>query len=64
MSTSAQLAFEMNADFQPPMGETGSIQYFPYYNNTYLAVAASLTGGNTMAAFVKMIQQWCHEFGT
>ena len=27
----------------------------------YIAVAASLTGGNALAAFVKMIQSWCVE---
>ena len=29
----------------------------------YIAVAASLTGGNALAAFVRMIQLWCMELG-
>ena len=29
----------------------------------YIAVAASLTGGNALAAFVRMVQQWCMELG-
>ena len=29
----------------------------------YIAVAASLNGGNALAAFVRMIQLWCVELG-
>ena len=29
----------------------------------YIAVAASLTGGNALATFVRMIQLWCMELG-
>ena len=29
----------------------------------YIAVAASLTGGNALATFVRMIQLWCVELG-
>jgi sedoheptulokinase len=39
------------------------VEYFPYFNGKYLAVAASLNGGNTMAAFVRMLQQWTLELG-
>ena len=64
MSTSAQLAFQMHEGFHPVKPETvSSIEYFPYFHGRYLAVAASLTGGNVMAAFVKMLQQWTHELG-
>lgn len=29
----------------------------------YIAVAASLTGGNALATLVRMIQLWCMELG-
>ena len=64
ISTSAQLAFQMHQSFTPPhLDQTSSIEYFPYFHRRYLAVAASLTGGNVMASLVRMIQQWTHEFG-
>ena len=65
ISTSAQLAFQMHDAFVPPESDiTSTIEYFPYFKGRYLAVAASLAGGNVMAAFVKMLQQWTHELGT
>ena len=39
------------------------IEYFPYFENRYIAVAASLTGGNALAEFVKMIQKWSVQLG-
>ncbi|XP_013405429.1 sedoheptulokinase [Lingula anatina] len=64
ISTSAQVAFAMPKGFTPPPCDLKSpIEYFPYFSDTYIAVAASLTGGNVMAAFVKMLQQWTHELG-
>ncbi|KAG6451399.1 hypothetical protein O3G_MSEX007114 [Manduca sexta] len=60
ISTSAQLAFVVNSisDFG-----CNTIEHLPYFNNTYLVVAASLNGGNVLATFVKMLQQWMLEFG-
>ncbi len=43
ISTSAQLSFRMPADFTLPDTQT-AIEYFPYFDNRYLAVAASLNG--------------------
>ena len=34
------------------------VEYLPYLDNRYIATAASLTGGNSLAAFVKMLQLW------
>ena len=34
------------------------VEYLPYLDNRYIAAAASLTGGNSLAAFVKMVQLW------
>ena len=34
-----------------------------FVQGRYIAVAASLTGGNALAAFIKMIQLWCVELG-
>lgn len=62
ISTSAQLSFPMPADFTPPDSQS-AIEYFPYFNNRYLAVAASLNGGNVMASFVRMLQSWMHDLG-
>lgn len=39
------------------------VEYFPYFDQKYLAVAASLNGGNALAAFVCMLQHWTHELG-
>lgn len=60
ISTSAQLGFVANDIID--LG-CATIEYLPYFNNTYLVVAASLNGGNVLATFVKMLQQWMLEFG-
>lgn len=39
------------------------VQYFPYFNGCYLAVGASLNGGNSLALFVRTLQQWAHQLG-
>lgn len=66
MSTSAQLTFSMPADFTPAgvPDALSPITYFPYFQNTYLAVAAALNGGNVLAAFVGMLTTWMKEFGS
>lgn len=60
ISTSAQLAFVVNT-----MSDLGckTVEHLPYFDNTYLVVAASLNGGNVLATFVKMLQQWMLELG-
>ncbi|CAG4960082.1 unnamed protein product [Parnassius apollo] len=60
ISTSAQLAFVVKniEDL-----ECKTVEHLPYFNNSYLVVAASLNGGNVLATFVKMLQQWMLEFG-
>ncbi|KAG9339773.1 hypothetical protein JZ751_022439 [Albula glossodonta] len=65
ISTSAQLSFAMPDSFQPPKTPASSspISYFPYFNGSYLAVAASLNGGNVMATFVEMLTGWMKELG-
>ena len=64
MSTSAQMAFTMPPEFVPPScDQSSTIEYFPYFDGRYVAVAAALTGGNVMHGFVKMLQQWTHELG-
>ena len=44
----------------PPFFEAPNrvVEYLPYLDNRYIAAAASLTGGNSLAAFVKMVQLW------
>lgn len=53
----------MPADFKPPHSPqlTSSISYFPYFDSLYLAVAASLNGGNVLATFVEMLTTWMKE---
>ncbi|XP_029142664.1 sedoheptulokinase-like, partial [Protobothrops mucrosquamatus] len=65
IGTSAQLAVPLPPGFQPVEAPDpkSPVQYFPYFDNRYLAVAASLNGGNVMAAFVKMVSGWMAELG-
>lgn len=65
ISTSAQLTYAMPADFRPPDSPqpASSISYFPYFKGSYLAVAASLNGGNVLATFVEMLGAWMKELG-
>ncbi|XP_034538788.1 sedoheptulokinase [Notolabrus celidotus] len=65
ISTSAQLTFALPVDFKPPDSPqpASSITYFPYFNDSYLAVAASLNGGNVLATFVKMLRAWMKDLG-
>ncbi|GJQ85007.1 hypothetical protein Trydic_g3669 [Trypoxylus dichotomus] len=65
ISTSAQMAF-VAQDFEPTVDEAPTpkpIEYYPFFHNQYLAVAASLNGGNVLATFVRMLQQWTMELG-
>lgn len=65
ISTSAQLTILMPLGFQP--GESpdpqSPVAYFPYFENKYLAVAASLNGGNVLATFVDVLSRWMAELG-
>ncbi|XP_069556790.1 sedoheptulokinase [Brachyistius frenatus] len=65
ISTSAQLTFAMPADFRPPdcPQPASSISYVPYFDDSYLAVAASLNGGNVLATFVETLTSWMKELG-
>jgi len=67
LSTSAQMAFVKPEGFQPVYSGSADprlpVEFFPYIEGRYIAVAASLTGGNALAAFVRMIQLWCVELG-
>ncbi|NXD13208.1 SHPK Sedoheptulokinase, partial [Nothocercus nigrocapillus] len=65
IGTSAQLTISTPPGFQPP--ETpdpfSAVTYYPYFSGNYLAVAASLNGGNVIAMFVDMVTQWIAEMG-
>lgn len=65
ISTSAQLTVSMPCGFQPAEtpDSSSSVTYFPYFDGHYLAVAASLNGGNVLAMFVNMLGQWIAELG-
>ncbi|KAL4707896.1 hypothetical protein ACJJTC_010331 [Scirpophaga incertulas] len=60
ISTSAQLAIVVKDRSEL---SCSTIEHLPYFNAKYLVVAASLNGGNVLATFVKMLQQWMLEFG-
>nr|CAI5842589.1 unnamed protein product [Callosobruchus analis] len=64
ISTSAQITFVVD-QYQPPAGppKVSAVEHFPYFKHQYIAVAASLNGGNALATFVKMLQQWTLELG-
>ncbi|XP_070250365.1 sedoheptulokinase [Myotis yumanensis] len=65
ISTSVQLAASMPSGFQPAQtpDPAAPVAYFPYFDRTYLAVAASLNGGNVLATFVQMLVQWMADLG-
>ncbi|XP_056449754.1 sedoheptulokinase [Gadus chalcogrammus] len=65
IGTSAQLTYAMPGGFRPPDApESGSpISYFPYFDESYLAVAASLNGGNALATFAGMLSSWMKDLG-
>lgn len=63
ISTSAQLAFVANGYIPTSNAIVSPVEYFPYFDDRYLAVAASLNGGNVLATFVKMVQQWSMDLG-
>jgi sedoheptulokinase len=54
-----QLSLLMPKDYIPTKkseSENKSIDYFPYFENRYLSVAASLNGGNVLQSFVKTLK--------
>jgi len=67
VSTSAQMAFVQPVEFKPSLVDQEAVhspvEYFPYFEKRFIAVAASLTGGNALAAFIRMIQQWVMQLG-
>uniref|UniRef100_A0A673V551 Sedoheptulokinase n=1 Tax=Suricata suricatta TaxID=37032 RepID=A0A673V551_SURSU len=65
ISTSVQLATSMPPGFRPAQtpDPAAPVTYFPYFDRTYLAVAASLNGGNVLATFVHMLVQWMADLG-
>lgn len=65
ISTSSQVCYPvLSSGFFPPRFETPTaVSYFPFFNEQFLAVAASLNGGNSLSAFVKMLQTWFSTFG-
>lgn len=65
ISTSSQIGFGIDCPgFSPPRQDVPApVSYFPYFDNGYLAVAASLNGGNILKAFVRILQQWVGTLG-
>lgn len=65
ISTSSQVCYPvLSSEFIPPRFEVPTpISFFPFFNGQFLAVAASLNGGNSLSAFVRMLQNWFSTFG-
>ncbi|XP_018008860.1 sedoheptulokinase [Hyalella azteca] len=66
ISTSAQISFRLPESFVPPTKPPTSPQTtecVPFMEGRYLSVAASLNGGNALAAFVRTLQQWALDLG-
>lgn len=62
MGTSAQLVRSMPDDFNPTQSPNpSSVEYFPYFGERYIAVAAALNGGNVLSTFVDVLMQWCNS---
>ncbi|XP_056662913.1 sedoheptulokinase [Monodelphis domestica] len=66
ISTSVQLAAPMPRGFKPAASPdpAAPVAHFPYFGGTYLAVAASLNGGNVLATFVATLAHWMAELGS
>eukprot|EP00057_Strongylocentrotus_purpuratus_P033193 XP_790539.1 PREDICTED: sedoheptulokinase [Strongylocentrotus purpuratus] len=61
ISTSAQIVTTTPAGFSLPKSDPSSpIEYFPFFDGTFLSVAAALTGGNVLAQLVTTLQEWLH----
>uniref|UniRef100_A0A1B6GLB0 Sedoheptulokinase n=1 Tax=Cuerna arida TaxID=1464854 RepID=A0A1B6GLB0_9HEMI len=63
ISTSAQLAFVAAGFNTDQIDNASPVEYFPYFEGKYLAVATALNGGNALATFVQMLQQWTLDLG-
>ncbi|XP_050304549.1 sedoheptulokinase-like isoform X2 [Anthonomus grandis grandis] len=63
ISTSAQITFVVENYTPPDRPQKLPIEYFPYFNQQFIAISASLNGGNTLATFVRMLQQWTMDLG-
>lgn len=64
VSTSAQMCF-VARNYKPKSKPViAPIEYFPYFKDEYLAVAASLNGGNVISLFVNMVQDWTKDLGS
>ncbi|XP_001952623.3 sedoheptulokinase isoform X1 [Acyrthosiphon pisum] len=59
ISTSAQVAF-IAKEIET---QCDSVEYFPYFENHFLAVAASLNGGNVLDSFVRSVFSWVSALG-
>lgn len=63
-STSSQVVFAVKDPKIPDKPDSSQpIQYFPYFGGKYIAVAASLNGGNVLSKFVDMLVSWSNDFG-
>jgi sedoheptulokinase len=62
ISTSAQIGY-VTPEVGLLQGDSSGVEYFPYFDSSYLAVGASLNGGNVLASFVHSLQNLLQTFG-
>jgi len=66
VNTSAQLAFLRQSEFKPWDQEQrlpSSVEDVPFDGDVFVAVAASLNGGNALSRFVDLLQSWTSDLG-
>ncbi|KAF6199103.1 hypothetical protein GE061_007128 [Apolygus lucorum] len=64
ISTSAQMAFVLpSAEPYISRDHNAVIELWPYFEGKFLAVAATLNGGNALATFITMLQHWMLDLG-
>lgn len=63
VSSSARMCF-IAKNYKPKLRPTVQpVEYFPFFNNNFIAVAASDNGGSILSHFVRMVQSWTRELG-
>ena len=63
ISTSFQLVFLLPAGSHTKFPVMEGVEIRDYFHGRFLAVVASLNGGNTLHTFVKMLTSWVQDLG-
>ena len=63
IGSASQLSLIKSKDETRCVSPPASVMEVPFFNGNTLLTAASLSGGNVMATFVKMLQRWMSALG-